>query len=135
MFCALPKNGVYQWLVHASFLWQFYLENVLWICQTSCTILWQIVFQILSGTFLHDHPIDLNHSNIPEDNKQIFSKNWLFCGLSRHLSKLVVSCCNEKVGKNGKDKHSLSSINNIFNYKGKIRFKLTFPFISYKHSE
>ena len=98
------KNGVYQWLVHASFLWQFYLENVLWICQTSCTILWQIVFQILSGTFLHDHPIDLNHSNIPEDNKQIFSKNWLFCGLSRHLSKLVVSCCNEKVGKNGKDK-------------------------------
>ena len=40
-----------------------------------------------------------NHSNIPEDNKQTFSANRPCSGCRRHLSKLVVSCRNEKVGK------------------------------------
>ena len=43
-----------------------------------------------------------NHSNIPEDNKQTFSANRPCSGCRRHLSKLVVSCRNEKVGKKGK---------------------------------
>ena len=50
--------------------------------------------------FQYERPLDENHSIIPEDNRQTFSASRLFCRLSRHLWKLVVSCCNEKVGKN-----------------------------------
>ena len=60
-----------------------------------------------------------------EDNKQTFSANEPCSGCRRYLSKLVVSCYNEKVGKSGKE---INNINNIFNHKGKVRFKYIFPF-------
>ena len=82
--------------------------------------------------FQYERPLDLDHSNISEDNKQTFSTNRLFSGLSRHVSKLVVNCRNERLGKSGKE------INNILCHlltmflfiKVKVGLNLPFLFVS-----
>ena len=49
VLCFAKKQGTSK--VSSCILRQFYLENVLGICETPYKILWQIVFQLLSRTF------------------------------------------------------------------------------------
>ena len=84
----------------------------------------------------YDHPLGKNHLNIPEDKKQTFSTNRPCSACLRHLSKLLVICCNEKVEKSWKE------INNILYHlltifliiKAKIGLNLHFLSISCKLS-
>ena len=48
MFCAWPKTGVHQELVHVFFEKYFLLEIILWNFQTPCTMIWQCLFLLLS---------------------------------------------------------------------------------------
>ena len=74
----------------------------------------------------YDRALDLNHSNISEDNKQTFNANRLFSGLRRHVSKLVVNCLNEKVGKSGKEINII--LDHLLTISLFIKVKVTFLF-------
>ena len=81
----------------------------------------------------YDHPLGQNHSKIPEDNKQTFSTNRPYSGCHRHLSKLVVSCRNKKVGKSGKEINILHHLLTIcLIIKVEVGLNLHFLFISSK---